>query len=142
MIVKIKPDSRGLDTAIQEKSKRFNGALDGRFKPGHDNRERFRKKGRCQPFRLAAALNRSRDLSVGRVLKDLCENSQAQRYKQRKRAVSHQNRCDLRNVYMRKIAQSNDYGDDNGDKPKQITKPHDSPRSLVSTHTRSSGFRR
>jgi hypothetical protein len=33
-----------LDTAIQEKSKRFNGALDGRFKPGHDNRERFRKK--------------------------------------------------------------------------------------------------
>jgi hypothetical protein len=31
-----------LDTAIQEKPKHFNVALDGRVKPGHDNRARFR----------------------------------------------------------------------------------------------------
>jgi hypothetical protein len=31
-----------LDTAIQEKPKHFNRRLDGRVKPGHDERERFR----------------------------------------------------------------------------------------------------
>jgi hypothetical protein len=31
-----------LDTAIQEKPKHFNPGLDGRVKPGHDNRARFR----------------------------------------------------------------------------------------------------
>jgi hypothetical protein len=31
-----------LDTAIQEKAKHFNGVLDSRVKPGHDNGERFR----------------------------------------------------------------------------------------------------
>ncbi len=47
-----------LDTAIQEKAKRFNRDLDGRVKPGHDNTERFgffRPAGGGKSDRLVAA---------------------------------------------------------------------------------------